>query len=261
MIVENVNLNGYEDGIIVEVVKDHGNNTFINSKDNYVRKFKNLKIAKMTNKSIVGKLAKLKYYFVIGDKQFPLSYAQKVKDHWEIIDNEVKYIIKENKNYTITSIGYLVFDNGDIIKRDKEEGYKRKKELFNCIKYAASYVLYNNEEVTINKIFIRKNELILSVKNSTAKIHICSNSRIMDLNQERKENNYRCITFRKDMDKYTTFHVFVTKDQAETERMGSRDNTEIPLNQLINSIQDTYPDAEFKYEPVEFTGYILYMEE
>ena len=83
----------------------------------------------------------------------------------------------------------------------------------------------------------------------------------MDLNQERIENNYRCITFRKDMDKYTTFHVFVTKDQAETERMGSRDNTEIPLNQLINSIQDTYPDAEFKYEPVEFTGYILYMEE
>ena len=141
MIVENVNLNGYEDGIIVEVVKDHGNNTFINSKDNYVRKFKNLEIAKMTAKSIVGKLAKLKYYFVIGDKQFPLSYAQKVKDHWEIIDNEVKYIIKENKNYTITSIGYLVFDNGDIIKRDKEEGYKRKKELFNYIKYAASYVL------------------------------------------------------------------------------------------------------------------------
>ena len=43
--------------------------------------------------------------------------------------------------------------------------------------------------------------------------------------------------------------------------MGSKDNTEIPLNQLINSIQDTYPDTEFKYEPVEFTGYILYMEE
>ena len=41
MIVENVNLNGYEDGIIVEVVKDHGNNIFINSKDNYVRKSKN----------------------------------------------------------------------------------------------------------------------------------------------------------------------------------------------------------------------------
>ena len=88
-----------------------------------------------------------------------------------------------------------------------------------------------------------------------------NNSRLMDINQERKEQNLRAIPFLKNMDKFTTMSIFVTKDYLDPINNNSEEKADTIINELIDTLNDNMPELKTKLVNVEFTGYVNIMED
>ena len=154
-------------------------------------------------------------------------------------------------------------DIDDMVKEiEKKYGIKRQKELMNIVSDICTDILCKNDDITIDKIVKKSSkELILRLKGSSGRIHIMSNSHLMDINQERKEEGNRAFPFVKQMDKFTTLYVFITKDKSEPFRINTDDNINILLNCIVESLQVNIPETNPKYIPVEYNGYINLMED
>ena len=84
-----------------------------------------------------------------------------------------------------------------------------------------------------------------------------SNAALMTLNQDRRELGLRCLPFIKQMDRYLTFYVYTTKDVSESDKIKAKDKTDIILNDgIISILEHDHNDAEIKYVPVEYSGFI-----
>ena len=129
---EYVTIDGETSGIVVESIGKK--NKFVSFKDGTIRLFKNLDIAKIITKDIIGD-NKAKYYIDFNGKTIPLDECIFYNGKYQYIDkgNDVRYIIEELKDFKTLSCGYLCFEDGDTVRCNKKYGIKRQKELMNII--------------------------------------------------------------------------------------------------------------------------------
>jgi hypothetical protein len=223
-------------------------------------KFSNLEIAKISAINTFKKGTNFDYAIVIGNYEYSIKDCQKIGAFYQTYDkNGKKIFIQEIYKHNVERIGYLCFENGDNERCDKDYGLKRSKQLFDILADAILFTLHNNLEFSINKIEkVSNKEYIIYVKDSTARIHIMANSKIMTINQIRSFKEQRCIPFIKKVDKFLTIFVFTSIDRGEKRYM----NYEEKINSIINQIIQYYLDNsdleehEIKFLPVEFEGFI-----
>lgn len=273
MINKKVILDGVSNGVLVKLINPKTNRfDYATRKNGEPRLFKNFKIAKL-NADFYFKNYKHRYIFKIGDKYISFNDCISINNSYQYIDNNdgIRYIITEEKEYKIIYDGYIVFEDGDTKRTDKKNGFKKQKELMLYITDICGRILRNSSDSLWEKnIFIssikkkenfKYSEIIVSLGNSTAKIHIMNNSRLMDINQERKEQNLRAIPFLKNMDKFTTMSIFVTKDYLDPINNNSEEKADTIINELIDTLNDNMPELKTKLVNVEFTGYVNIMED
>ena len=224
-------------------------------------KFSNLELAKVTATGTFRKGTNFSYAFVIGNQEYDISKCQKIGQFYQLYNNKGKKIfIQEIYRHNVERIGYLCFENGDIERCDREYGTKRQKQLLSMLSDSIQYTFSANRENTISKIDkISPKEYILHVKNSTARIHIMTNSKIMDINQVRKHRDQRCIPFIKEVDKFLTLFVFTSVDRYERKSNNYEDKITSIIDQIMDFIFDNsdLEDDELKYLSVEFEGFIV----
>lgn len=247
---------GNDYGIAVEYVSAVGKQFIRYNKA--IRLFKSLELAKVICRAMVEG-CHCNYYISARGKLIPLSDCLVKNNEYYYIDlNEaipVRTIFKDNIVKKITNIGYLVFEDGDTTRCDKKYGYKRCKVLMNYVTDMATNILENQGEIiSIEKL--SNSELVLHMKNTTGEIHIVSNSRLMDINQERKSKSERAIPFIKEMDKFVTLYVYAIKDCFEPLRIDSNAQMIEVMTQILHMLQDNIPEALPKFVDVEFSGYI-----
>ena len=260
-----VNLDGEKNGIIVEQVVN-GKKRVIADKsggNNRARLFKNLDVAKVNARYLLSNEDKVNYYFKINKDRYNISEAQKAGDIYQIYDmeKEVKFIITEDKSAKVLELGYYITENGDTVRCDKQYGIKRVKKLLEFARDIASGILFENGKCAISSIRRESYEYVISVKNSTVKIHILTNSKLMDINQARKADGIRCLPYLKEMDKFTTLFVYTTKDPAETSKSNAENIAKTLVEEYILEDFNYYyfnneDDIKVRFTEVEFNGYI-----
>lgn len=269
MIIEHVSveLDGIKNGIIVEAVGDNGKRKVISSKGAGARLFKNIEIAKVAARSVLGTLP-LRYYIYIKGTKYNFDLCQEINDMYQMYDEKknVMYDIFPDRSVKVTKLGYIVTEDGDTVRCDKQYGVKRVKKLLEYSRNIAMGILCeNNGEFSIDKIERSNYEYILHIKNTTGKIHIITNSKLMDINQARKELGERCLPYLKEMDKFTTLYVYITKDINEPNKIGTDYMADKILEYIISDFNyyhiEDMKDIEAKFVEVSFNGYITLVEE
>lgn len=262
MIVE---LNGTTNGIAIMV--NYLNNKkpkFICTKDNKVRLFNNLSVAKTVAKTVTGIERKIKYFIVLGDKMYPVEDSYKSNSgRYKIVDTESNQIITvaEKIDFKATNFSYIVFENGDTIRCDKKYGYNRSSELFEALIGSIQMVFIENQtEYGIDHIEVFKSEIVVKLKNCTAAIHIHTNSNIMDLNQIRKEEKEKVFPFVKEMDKFLTFYCYISRDISEPLRIKSEQKALEQLKLIVDKVAELYPETPVKLSNIEYSSYIYFTE-
>lgn len=190
---------------------------------------------------------------------------------YQVIVDDMCYYIKENKVDTVKSIRYFVFENGDSERTEKTYGRKRNKALMRLIIKAATEYLYTSGILSGVKR-VSPDEIEISFKNSSARMHVMTNGLISNINKIRKENNEglqpqftRCIPFDNSLDKYTTIFSFVTKNIMEPDGFGYMSDIDNDIERCYQYIENYILDlsiedskfSTFKYRPIEFNGTIL----
>lgn len=256
MIIKNDNnvikLDGENAGVLIKVIDyDTGRSRYIQNLDGSYRMFKNVDVAIATAKSIVNGNSKLIPCFKIGEMIYQYKMVQKIGNYFSIFIDDQLYKIYEDKTSTVTELSYLVFENGDTERCDKQYGVKRCNQLLKDIGSTLYLLFGSDKDSNISKIHQTNNEIIVSIKNSTGKIHILKCSKLMDINQDRKSRDERCFVFLKEMDKYTTFYVYMTKDKTEPNKVSSEEK-------MMNILEDLAWNLQYRYigEDEEPTDYV-----
>lgn len=147
-------------------------------------------------------------------------------DYFEMIDGiyqfyatcdgvETKYFVKPTQIRVIDTIGYLVVNNGER-EFDKTKGFAKANLYYGSVLNAFNTIIKKPSiDPNISSIVKDKYGIVVTVKNSTARIHVCYNSTIMTINQHRKTENFKAFRFDKDMDKFTTLYTFIDIDSSE----------------------------------------------
>lgn len=249
-----IKLDGAKSGIAVESITESGRK-FVKYK-NEIRLFKNLELAKVTCRDIVGGY-RCRYYIIHEGKKILMSKCYCTEHSYHYIDqeNQIRYIFMDDVTYKATTIGYLVFEDGDTVRCDKKYGFKRQKQLMNYVADMLSMIVCDNG--VIDRIERTANsDIIVHVKNTTGRIHILSNSRLMDINQERKLQELRCIPFLKEMDKFTTLYLYAMKNMYEPLRIETDDILNGLIDQIVDLLKENIPETLPKFIEVEYSGYI-----
>jgi len=230
------------------------------------RLFNNLEIAKlMANANFEEGL--FKYWIMFNDDEenmVPIDKCRYIKNShtFQYIDSGANciYNFVENRKHKLSNLGYLVFDNGDVAKNDKETGLIRQKELNSYVIDVVNGLLGEKNkwgDFGITLIETPHKEIVLHIKNTTTKIHIASNSKIMDINQEKGLiPGTKRIPFKKNMDKYLTFYVFASKDVQEAKRLEGEVKARTIIGSILKDLQDYYPDSLPKFEEIQFIGFL-----
>ena len=260
MIRQHVKLNGEDNGIVIEVGRGH----YFHSKTGETRLFKNLEIATSVSNVFLNNTDNRKFFFSIGKKIIPLESCQKIGNAYQYFDdNDTILCIEETKVAKVTSIGYLVFEDGDTVRCDKKYGMNRVNELMKSVRDDLTQIFCeNNQESAIRNIYNHKNkEYIIASRDTSARIHILTNSYLMDINQARKAKGDKVLIFDKQMDKFTTLFVYSTKliDEAvKVDALGVSNNI---ISYLVQDMQDIYPEAKCKYVSMDLAGRNIFVEE
>jgi hypothetical protein len=265
MVFKNVSveLDGINNGIIVEQRCSNGKKKIISDKAGGPRLFKNLDVA-MTNAHYLldKENGDIDFLFKLGSKKFRVADSQIIKDICQLYDSEnaIKYNIKEDNMQKVVKLGYIVTEKGDTVRCDKQYGVKQVKKLLEYARDIGFGILCENMDISFTRIERGNYRYTFSIKNSTGKINIVTNSKLMDINQDRKQVDIRCLPYLKEMDKFTTLYIYATKDPAETPKA----NTDEAINKLIEYIVNDFnyyyfnneDDDEVFFKEVEFNGYI-----
>ena len=245
--IKEIILDGIHNGIGIQYMDDSGNEKYVVHKSTTksngkpiwsVRLYKQFDNARIVARIIAGSNPR-SYYFFIENKQFSLDYSQKVEDHWEIYTLDCLYKIYEGKNVFAYDFWYLVFENGDQNQYDKEYGNTRQYELLDIVAIEGQKILMENNLISISRIIRKsKSEVVFDVKNSTARIHILLNKKLVSLNQTRKEKGEFCFKYTKNLDKYTSLYVYATRDTEEPRDSDSIHKVETLLKWMIDDLKD-----------------------
>lgn len=260
---ELVNFDTEKVGIIVQIANANGNIPKYITLEGKPRLFNNLEVAKIMANVIVegGKFT----YWIRWDKMDNMININRCrynrKSHvFQFIDYSSKtiYNFKEIRTCKLTNFGYLIFDDGDSVRSEKEAGRQRQIELLDIVAGVCTDLLVEKwSEYGITRIEKRRKELVVQIKSTTAKIHVVYNSKIMDINQEKGLTpGKKRLPFLKNMDKFTTFYIFVSRDVAEGKRIGGEEKAKYIVDNIVGDLQKYYPELKTKFESIEFNKFI-----
>lgn len=264
---ETIKFDGETSGIAVQITNANGNKKrFISAilDKSKPRLFNNLEVARiMANANFEEGLFKYWISFDgVEDHMIPINKCRYIEGShiFQYIDLDAKIIYNfiENRKHKLSNLGYLIFDNGDEVKNDKESGMIRQKELINYVADVASGLLGEKwDDYGITLIESPYKELVLHIKSTTTKIHIAYNSKIMDINQEKGLTpGVKRIPFMKNMDKYLTFYVFASKDVQEARKLDGEGKAKAIIDSIVNDLKDFYPSSLPKFERIDFNGFL-----
>lgn len=253
-------LDGVTNGIAIYLMDQKD---FIRTKAKKVWLFKSMQLAKAFAANRFHAVNPKQYLIsiVVGEDivEFDSVYYDSEKNNYQFCLNSVYYIAEEINTEQVLHLGYIIFDEpGEIEDLENNKGkIKKQKELYRCIRNAISEIV-QLPALGIRQISKDANgHLCLSIANSTAKVHICYNNQIMNLNQKRKEQSIRCLPYEKDKDKFTTFYIYSTKDMSESDGFEPNEKGLKIINLLIDFIDAKYPDTKPRFSEVEFHGIII----
>ena len=181
-------------------------------------------------------------------------------DHFDYIDGTYQlyaidkrtgqnqiYVIKPVEKYQVDKIGYIVFNNNERIE-DPEKGAMTACENFTKVRQAANrLVKFPNRDYALKSIGRYYNNMLLYVKNTSGIINIVYNSQLMNINQNRKNNNLRAFRFDKSMDKYNTLYFFIQKEYHEPDYFRSTEVCQKALEEIVKELKKDNPEIELKY--------------
>ena len=273
-----VKLNGKTTGIAAKVTyKNNGKKRFILTKENNIRLFDNVDVARTVAKTVKGIEPYIEYFIVLSDeKMFSINSCRKIRGGYKVYDPENETMVSVKGGYNVydketnsilfieekherkvINFNYLVFEHGDTNRTEKKYGYKRMYALYNLILQAIQDSTMSNDEFGISKVEAYNNEIIAHIKGCTSKIHINSNSLLMDINQARKEIGENVFPFVKEMDKFTTFYVYISRDVTEPIRIESENKALDQLNKIVEIINCIDETLCAEVVPVNCKCYIL----
>ena len=228
-----------------------------------ILKFTNFELAKLTANYMLSKQKDLNFDFVIHiDKfnEYSIKETQKLSDRvFQVIDVNLSVVleIEERFDHIVERIQYLSIDDGANNRQDKNIGIPKSNKLFKDIEIAAQSILQTNNVNSIYKIERHGyKEYTLHVKGSTAKIHIMANSKIMDINQERRSLEQKCIPYNKKVDKFLTAYIFVSMERMEFKYFNNSKKIEYILEEIKDYISDDPEYEMLEYVPVDFAALV-----
>ena len=229
-------------GIVVADLK----NNYILGRTKNPRVFNNFAVAKVMANFLTKSKGDLKYYIQVPYNgkiiRKHISDCQFRDDHYEFYaktnkDNKPELFQVYEKNIRkCIHVGYIFFDDAETSRIDKEEGKQYQFKLMGVIKEAAETIFkYSGNISSFKKL---KKGFTIEVQNSTTKIHILHISKLMDVNQARKNRNTFCLPFIKAVDKFRSFYVIVDKDVSESSKTESASAASGILTTLLEMIND-----------------------
>lgn len=249
MIKENLIMNAIDCGIAVKVNSEN-NSRFLCISNKEVRLFRNIEAAREIAKLTVPN-STFEYFVCFNGKKVGISKCNYFNGSWQYFDNDKLYIIKETYKLRFLNPGYIIFEDGDVNRTDPKYGTKRQYQLLTIVKYAANRVLSENKENTITSISDDKKGTSLKVKHTSARINIITNSKLMDINQARKEKGALNLHYIKSYDKYTTLYLYITKDVSESLRFDGDDKANAVINRMMEIIIEEFPALNPKFVPLD----------
>lgn len=249
---ELVKLDGKTNRIQVFIQKD---NDFI--KDKYgVKRFKSVEVAKSYLFNIgYHNPYDYKFRIILDSIDIDFDSAEFYNGHYEYYceENNTWYFIEPDNTEKITSIGYIVFADGDEKSADKN-GYTKNREYMKQVKSVCNDIVKYPKY--ISRIYFNNNGLYtLCVKGTTAKIYICTNAQMMDINAKRKDCGERCIPYLNTMDKFKSLFVFTTKNYGDYIKDDHK--VECVVSSIMDELLDRYPESNPRYSRLEFKGKII----
>ena len=261
-----IKLDGKVNYIKVNIVNDDGEVLYslkFTRHSESILKFTNFELAKLTANYMLSKQKDLNFDFVIHiDKfnEYSIKETQKISDRvFQIIDVNLSVVleIEERFDHIVERIQYLSIDDGANSRQDKTIGIPKSNKLFKDIEIAAQSLLQTNSVNSIYKIERHGyKEYTLHVKGSTAKIHIMANSKIMDINQERRSLDQKCIPYNKKVDKFLTAYIFVSMERMEFKYFNNSTKIEYILEEIKDYIADDPEYEILEYVPVNFAALV-----
>ena len=205
-----------------------------------------------------------------------LNEAVKTETGWrisryeQVFNQQILHIynLVEEETYVVTNIGYIdsVLNGDHDEAHDARYEYRKLKNLVTMVNDAVTQMA----QFQCYGMSISKSKFGMDIKldNTTAHLHIWKNSRLMDYNTEIKKmrdqnisNEYRCLPFLKDKDKYGTLYMFVTIEDSDSQCTYTRTRADQVEENLMLYLTDLYPDKKFNYVPCPFMGKIIISKE
>ena len=203
----------------------------------------------------------LSFVFSNSDKVIKFEEAEKIGDYYLIPEEDDFLYLKECKMEEVGTIGYIVFENGDEGKiKTRKHPLERHNEYRDQIFKTISHIMRDGNKSIKSVTYDENGHLCLHIPHSTAKIHICENSQLIDLNIERKSFGIRVLPFEKDMDKYLTFYIYTSF--VSQERTTDMDKLNETLEMVIEYIKEdmsmlsSFSNANPRYRQVNYKGNI-----
>lgn len=247
-------LDGKTNGICVFLKES---NKFLRNKDHSLRLYRSIELAK-ADLAHLGYCNPKSYKFSIflGEEKDPidLDYTSFIDGYFQFYTKEGKYYVQEAMKEKVIRLGYIVFNNGDQKCSDKHQAREYTRDLFNAVKSIISEIAYY--QTKIEKIYKDDYSLVCKLKNSSARIHICYNNKIIDLNQKRKDDGIRCLPYDKSKDFYQTIYVYCTKDLHEPDYHKPEEIVNATVDQIMEYLKEDIPEACPHFSDVEFKGNI-----
>ena len=250
-----VNLDGKDNGIVIKFINNDNTTHFLNRKvENKYSPilFKNEDVARITARISKRSNSRAELLFKIGTVLIPLTHCYKDDDYtYRYIDKDNNlYVIHTDYYHKVNSIGYFVFENGDTnIIKDKKIGVPKLKSYMNIMMEAASNMIL--ADTSLYSIKNRYRGFDIHIKGTTGCIRVSTISRMIDINQSRKEKNVKALPFIKDMDRYTTFYVCNTIDRSENLKYDGINKVEKALDELVQYLSTA---TDIKYVPIELNS-------
>ena len=203
----------------------------------------------------------LSFVFADSKKVIQFEEAEKIGNYYLIPEEDDFLYLKECKLEKVESIGYIVFENGDEGKiKTKGHPKDRNNEYLAQIKKTIKHIMRDGQD--IESVSVDSNgHICLNIPHSTGKVHICTNSQLIDLNIERKSSGIRVLPFEKDMDKYLTFYIYISyiAQERKPDMDKMRGTREMVIQYLKEdmSLLSNFSNSNPRYHQVEFMGDIF----
>lgn len=257
-----VSLDGRNNGVVIYLNERQKLLEFRNEESVLVPKlFRSIKLAKIFLREILEITNPRDYsvLFSIDGLKYGLEEAGFENGYYIIYsknpDSEeiTKYYISEEVNDRVIEIGYLSFYDAQNSFLEKSERQQVQKEIYRITRDVIQEMLLNN--TYFEKVCkCDDGHLCCNVKFSSAKIHIYHNDRLINLNQERKNNGIRCLPFMKEIDCWSSLYYCVTKDVYEPDKFGSAHIGVEYLHEIMERIKAFDPNLNASLVPIEFKG-------